>query len=183
MSPLIFSFSGCTASSAAAVVGLACAIEKMAASDRIQARGRSRSRAAFSRHTAMALGAGARLRRQLPDAAQPSQACAGSGSYSSASASPKQSSRTQCSRPECAQALGQLDRNRVQIQNIVRGVFQLRAGQRPLRPIGARLALGYASPRAMFLPVPRSRPGASCRCRRLRFACRIPATPPAWLVR
>ena len=50
--------------------GLACAIEKMAASDRIQARGRSRSRASLLAPHGNGFGAGARLRRELADAAQ-----------------------------------------------------------------------------------------------------------------
>src|SRR5271163_1210773 len=89
------------------------------------------------------LGAGAGRRRQLPHAAQPLP-CKSRVRFIQP---PVLEGQAFLAHPlltaERAQALGELGRNRLEVQNIVPGIFQLRARQRPHRPIGARLALGY----------------------------------------
>ena len=90
------------------------------------------------------LGAGAGAGASCASPRSLTHACAGSGSYSSGSRAPGSPPRTQCSRPSSRSRSDKSIGDVAEIQDIVRRVFQLCPRQRPLRPVGARLALGDA---------------------------------------
>ena len=53
--------------------------------------------------------------------------------------------------PELLQAAISIFGDRAEIQDIIpRGIFQLGAGQRPLRPVGSGLSLGMATSSKVF---------------------------------
>src|SRR5580698_3478804 len=134
------SFMGCTASSAAALAGLACAMEKTAASDRIQARGRSRARQFLTPHSD-GFGAGARLRWELANAAQPLPGQRWIRFIQPVLLELQAILSDPVFTPEFLQAPVELLCDGVQIQHVVRRILQLRRRERPLRPVGASLSL------------------------------------------
>src|ERR1700692_2142098 len=115
----------------------------MAASGSIQERGRSRTRAllAFA-PDAYGLGPGARLGLELREAAQPAPSLRGIRLIQLLVLERQAILRSPVLAPELAQPQREVIRDAVEVQDIVRGVCQLLACERPFRPVGAGLAFG-----------------------------------------